>query len=219
MIERLRLQQFGRWVAPWVLVVGCGRPETPPAEPPPGPPPKLGDYLPPLDQGRLEVAPPAGWYVPPRSAKYIARFTVSRTESYPSILITAASYEEIADVTDENVDEFRNEIEGRLLEEEGDSDAQDAASTVETIRAGPFLGVAYRKRAKTTADLKTIALERIVLETVVEGRKYVVELRTEAGTARQYRPHLLAVAGGMKFRGRPAESEAKDSEESSKSVP
>ncbi|MCX7427358.1 MAG: hypothetical protein NTW96_17225, partial [Planctomycetia bacterium] len=30
--------------------------------------PELGDYLPPLDDARVEVAPPAGWHVPSRDS-------------------------------------------------------------------------------------------------------------------------------------------------------
>ena len=51
--------------------------------------PELGDYLPPLDNDRLELAPPAGWYVPSASSKYVVRVQKSNRETYPSVTVTA----------------------------------------------------------------------------------------------------------------------------------
>ena len=38
-----------------------------------------------------------------------------------------------------------------------------------------------------------------MLETVAIGRLYTIELRVREGEEDQFRPHLLAVAAGLKF--------------------
>jgi len=185
-------------IATAVLGVGCETKSPPrPVLPERSPVVELGPHLPPLDQGRVRAAPPAGWHVPPRSRKFLARFSQSRSKSYPSILLTVADDEEFRDVTEENVDEFRNELEGQLLAEGGAADV-----AVEVVRAGSCVGAMYRKQARTTDNLKTITLDRTLFETVVGGRRYTVELRAEEGTTDSYRGHLLAVIGGLEFAAR-----------------
>jgi len=70
--------------------------------------PKLGDYLPPLDRGRIELAPPEGWHVPSASSKYVVRVQKSRTSTYPALIVTAEDYqgEGIFHVSSENVSKF-----------------------------------------------------------------------------------------------------------------
>ena len=49
------------------------------------------------------------------------------------------------------------------------------------------------------ADRLTASGAGGLLETVVAGRKYYVELRTEEGSLERDEPYLLALAGGIKF--------------------
>lgn len=186
-----------------VLLIGCG-PQGPPAAETAAEPaalgddlPLLGDYLPPLDGGRIEVAPPLGWAVPPRDSKYLVRFTQSRQSSYPSLIIVAEDYGGIFNVSEQNVDTFAEQMDD-LLDGSGASAKPSERAT--PFSAGSFVGVTYRRRGRAPADLKKIIVDRLFLDTVVAGRKYTIELRTRQGTVDQYRPYLLAVAKGIKFR-------------------
>ena len=193
----VRVSLLGRVVwalVPLVLVSGCGFEAAAPIETVESLP-ELGDYLPPLDNARVEVAPPVGWHVPSRDSQFVVRFTPSPEASYPSILLTAEDHEGIADVTSENVDAFVREVDAALAE---GSPAKPSARAAPLV-SGAFVGATYRKRAKVKADLATRTVDRLILETVAAGRKYRLELRTEQGTVDRYRDDLLAVAEGIRF--------------------
>ncbi|MBN2472985.1 MAG: hypothetical protein JXB62_00155 [Pirellulales bacterium] len=184
-----------------VVVGGCDRPEKAPvleesrtvaAETLP----ELGGLIGPLDEGRIEVAPPAGWHVPPRNRQWLIRFTALQNLSYPSILLTAEDYETVFNVTDTNVDEFARQISAALSK---DTSTARLSQGIEPIKIGSLVGITYRRRAQATYKSKKIELERLFIETVVSGRKYTLELRTRTGTLDKYRSSLEAVAGGMKF--------------------
>ena len=52
--------------------------------------PPVGDYLPPLDGGKVEVAGPASWNLLPRDSKYLVRF-VKACGHEPLVLSISAS--------------------------------------------------------------------------------------------------------------------------------
>ena len=184
-------------IVPLALALGCGRSQKAPvsdesetfevvdlAE--------LDEPMPPLDADRIEVSPPKGWHTPSRSSEWIVRFTVSRKLSYPSIIITAEDFEKIFNVSKDNVDEFAQQI---ALGLEQDPKVAKLADPVTPVEIGTLVGVTHRRRAK----IKKSIIERQFVETVVAGRKYTLELRARKGTLDEYRPHLLAVANGIKF--------------------
>ena len=179
---------------PLGLILGCGQSEKPPEQLQTTPTtistqelPKLGDYLPPLDDGRIELAPPEGWHVPGRSSKWIARFQRDTAAQYPSIVITAEDYESLLNVSQNNLEEFADQTA-----------AAESVSSVKPIQVDRFVGVTYRKRGIEKDSINKI-LERLFLVTVVAGRKYTLELRTREGMLGEGQPCLLAVAGGIKF--------------------
>jgi hypothetical protein len=183
-------------VAP-VLLIGCGGPQGPPAAETAAEPAALGDYLPPLDGGRIEVAPPLGWTVPPRNSKYLVRFTQSRQSSYPSLIIVAEDYDGLFNVSEQNVDTFAKQMDARW---DGSGASAKPSCRAAPFSIGSFVGVTYRRRGRAPADFKKIIVDRLFLDTVVAGRRYTIELRTRQGAVNQYRPYLLAVAKGVKFR-------------------
>jgi len=185
-----------------VLLAGCGAPsdqgsaETRPGTTSAGAAkerdlPKLGDYLPPLDKGRIELAPPEGWYVPPASSKYVVRVQKSRTSMYPSVIVTAEDYrgEGIFNVSSENVGKFAEQIAAALKKDR---------SAVKRFERGNFVGVAHAKRGKVTTPVTKI-IEMLRLETVVAGRKYRIELRSEDRSLQRDQPYLFAVVDGIRF--------------------
>jgi hypothetical protein len=180
------------WAVLVVLVAGC--PTAPPVPAPeqsstidPGTLPELGDYMPPLDDERIEVAPPEGWYIPSASLKYIVRFQLDTQTKYPSIIVTGEDYEPIFNVSEDNVKAFAAQVK-----------RDQEVPAVKPIEVGQFIGVTYRKQAKEKQSINKI-LERLFLDTVVAGRKYTIELRTREGSLAEAQPHLFAVAHGIKF--------------------
>jgi len=160
--------------------------------------PALGESLPSvLDNDRLLAAPPKQWHVASKSSKCLTRFQASRQRKYPSIILTAEEYVgDIYDVTEENVVEFARQRAAAM--QQNASDARQKI-TLQPIKVGPFVGVSYRRRGAVQGQFKKIVLERLMLETVAFGRLYTIELRVREGEENEFRPHLLAVAGGLKF--------------------
>lgn len=185
-------------VVPAACMVGCGGsvPPTKKAEQAKKPAavaaaslPKLGGYLPPLDDGRLEAAPPAGWHIPPRSSKYLFRAQRSNSNMYPCLLATAEDFDQFAYLTEDNIGQFAR---GRAADVNKDPDQ------VKPVQIGGFLGITYAKRAKVKGSVSQI-VELQYLETVIDGRLYRIELRAESGTLTQAQPYLYAVAEGLRF--------------------
>jgi len=148
------------------------------------------------------MAPPADWYLPPRSSKWIIRCKASPSLTYPSITITAEDYEGVFHVSGDNVDEFAEQI-ATALQEKGK--AAGLTEEIAAVEIGALTGITYGRRGK----VKNSIVERLLMETVVAGRKYTIELRTRKGAAQRFRPYLLAVAGGITF----LEAEAAQPEE------
>ena len=187
-----------------LLLVGCdGKQQTTPVakpQPPKEPPlvhveglPELDDYYGPrLDENRIQVPLPVGWYVRPRSSKYLIRIQPSASLSYPSIIVTATDYVEVFNLSPQNVNEFSRQITDSM---EAHGTAARLIVAVAPIKVGPVSGISYRRRGR----LGTKIMERLFIETVAEGRKYTFELRAHTGTLSESRPYLLAVVAGVRF--------------------
>jgi len=185
-------------------LVGCNAQQqtTPVAKPevPKEPPvvdikglPELDDYYgPKLDGNRIQVPLPVGWYVRPRSSKYVIRIQPSASQSYPSIIVTATDYEEVFNVSPENVDEFSRQMTDSM---EADGTAAKLTVGVAPIKVGPVSGISYRRRGR----LDNKIMKRLFIETVAAGRKYTFELRARTGTLSESRPYLMAVVAGVRF--------------------
>lgn len=154
--------------------------------------PKLGPAIAPIDEGRLEIAPPKNWHVPPRSSKWLARFQAEPGSPYPMIFVTADNSETLFHVTKDNVNELVEQVRKELR---ADPDTKRLAEGVQPATVGDFRGVLYRRWGKSSGWV----MERWMLETVVNGRRYTFELRCREGSADAFRPHLFAVASGLKF--------------------
>jgi hypothetical protein len=148
--------------------------------------PSLGQYLPPLDDGRIEVAGPAGWSPAPRKT-FIARFVRKEGESYPTIIVDAEDCRGVTNVSKDNVEKFADWVAKQ-------ANAKQATPVV----IGGFVGAAYRKRGKQPGSMSQI-IDCLRLDTVVDGRKYTVELRARDGELDSAREQLYSVANGLKF--------------------
>jgi len=158
--------------------------------------PDLGEPFPqPLDEGRVTIAPPEGWEISPRDSNWMIRFQKDMQDAYPTIIVYAEPDSTgMNTITAQNAEEFAQRVAAEL------SRGATAQKTVlEPMTVGSFVGVNYERRGKAKHGFKTIVVERAIMETIVGGRRYKIDLRTRDGDLHQYRPHVLAVAGGMKF--------------------
>ncbi len=183
------------------LTSGCGPPEKAPVSQEKqtvelGELPELGALIGPLDDGRVKVAPPKGWRVPSRKAGLVIYFKESERLTYPRIHVTAADCENIINVSKDNVQEFARQVAAELnaTADEQQRKVSKLTEPVRPVEVGRFFGVTHARRGK---DKNQRVVQRVFVETVLDGRRYTVELQALKGTLRKYRPHLHAVAGGI----------------------
>lgn len=170
------------------LSAGCGKSADKPAVPSPvrqidtSGLPALGEYMPPLDGGRLEIAGPAGWQLVARTKGYVVRFLGSTDDQYPMILVKAED-SSTEPLTADNVAAFASALAS-------DGSAQPAA-------IGKRFGALQLKRGKEPDTIDRI-LERLMFTTVLGGRTYVLELRTRQDRVNESQDMLFAVVAGMR---------------------
>jgi hypothetical protein len=77
--------------------------------------PSVEDFLPPLDDGRVELAPPKGWRLLPRDPKYLVRLVKGEEDnSLPRLTVQVEdAAEEVSDVTEGNMAQFAAQMEKR----------------------------------------------------------------------------------------------------------
>ncbi len=179
------------------LVVGCGGGDTPKqrsvdrrtaAELP-----KLGEYMVPLHDGRIEVAPPLGWEIGSRKAGYVIWFKRSRDSAYPCILVSAEDYDEPGTVTESTVERFTRRL-GTKLREEGKTVKGPSPILIDS-----FAGATYRSMGQTRQKFKTLVLERVFVTTAVDGWLYTFELRAPRDEPAETEQAVFAVAAGARF--------------------
>ena len=146
----------------------------------------LADYLPPLDDGRVELAPPADWRPLPRSDQYVVRFVKSPARPMPRIVVTREEFEcEPTESPETAILELRRE----LL----DSDRQW------TYEPEPFW---MGRRACLVYSTKAVSsgapVEIIGVETLLDGRRYRFELQSYPEFQDPSRPALYAAVAGLR---------------------
>jgi len=166
--------------------------------------PGLGEPLPQrLDGGRVTISPPAGWQISPRDSSFLIRFQEDPHQSYPTIVVKADDASgPIQNVTRDTVHDFARQVAAEFQK------GRSQKTVIEPVEVGSFVGIDYERRARARHRHKEIIVERLILETVVDGRRYSIDLRTRDQDLANYRPHVFAVAAGMKFheQGGPAEA-------------
>ena len=157
--------------------------------------PAVGSMMPPLDDGRIQVAPPEGWDILTRRESYIAAFSVSKTGGPPRIILTAedALSDGIQNVTPDNVKAYATEQANLLSKKQ----------LVEPVKP-MVLGNNAWARHVVAATFKTSDGEVQTLTTVVNGRTYTLKLQVYAGSIPKYRDPAYAVAAAIEFVNRRA---------------
>ncbi len=138
--------------------------------------PAVGDYLPALDDGRVEIAGPVGWIQLPNSSKQLVAFAPDKAKAYPRIQITATDspLPVLGDLTEENVSQFVT-----VFDEPYRKKRRSLPEAAKPIILG---GTPYVRQVR----LVSINKKQLVLQwlaTVQKGRMYVVELFCEVDPA------------------------------------
>jgi hypothetical protein len=163
--------------------------------------PPVAEYLPPQDNGRVELAPPQGWRVLPRLTGYLANFTAGKTNNdLPRIRVTVGDPPAgaPAELTEENAGELTGAIAKSLA-------AAKKSSLIEPPKAlvlGDRVWSRYVRNPRSEGD--PLAIQ--TLQTVYDGRLYTVEILVNANSPDDYAEALLkhrdsaySVAAHMKF--------------------
>jgi hypothetical protein len=160
--------------------------------------PKLEDYLPPLDEGRIEIAAPKGWHPMSRREGFVARFARNGASGAvpPRILVTCdpAPGDSPTSLTAADVEQFETYI-APILEEQlrGRRDVREQPVTL-------IIGDRAWKRYVVAASFKGMAVDRMILKTVANGRIYTIDLQVFHQPDRvEYRDEAYAIAGGMRY--------------------
>jgi hypothetical protein len=136
----------------------------------------VAEYLPPLDDGKVGIAGPAGWIQLPGTSKQLVAFAPSKDKAYPRINVTAADspLPVLGDLTEENVEQFAT-----VFDEPYKKKLKSLPEPAKPIILG---GTPYIRQVR----LVSLNKRQLVLQwlaTVQKGRQYTVELFCEVDPA------------------------------------
>jgi hypothetical protein len=164
--------------------------------------PAVGAYLPPLDDGRVQVAPPENWMPLPRDSRYLVRFFRTKPGEAPRLEVS------VTDVPDPDTDDTTKENAAALIKQLTQYHLRLGRKFQEPPRPivlGNHVFIRNVRMANRDSELWAI----VCLQTVREGRLYTVELMVNAGpNASNYDEAIkkdqdaaYTVAAHLKFKG------------------
>jgi hypothetical protein len=164
--------------------------------------PAVTDYLPPLDDGRIEIAGPDGWNTLQRSSKYLAGFVKGKASELPRIVVTASDppTANLPDTTEQNADGLATVLDSQLHKDTRKIVPEHCLPIV----LGDHTYVRHVRLASLGGDPAVIQS----LQTIRGGRMYTVELicAVDAADGREYvkslkleRDNGYAVAASLRF--------------------
>jgi hypothetical protein len=192
-----------------LAALGCsgGEASGPPAEAPAGIKrrpaaelPKIGDYQPPLDGGRLEAAPPAGWILTGKARTFLMGFSPAKGK-LPRISINAEDPPAGSpkELTEADAAALAARLDGEMRKAK-----KVLLEASLPIQLGETLFVRHVRQV-AVEDAPCVVQS---LQTIKNGRLYTVDLVVEIDSARaaDYEPSLLkyrdfgyAVAANLRF--------------------
>jgi hypothetical protein len=193
-------------------LLGCGKsPLSPPAQSPAAETPTasveevihidatqltVDEYLPPLDGGRIEIAPPTGWHAMPRDRDYIVRFFKDDRNSLPRIIIKVEEgpVGGISDATAENIKQVALALGEELAAKE-----TALVEPVIPVVIGEMPCARYVSNVKLKLDRNFIVVERQTLVVVRGGRRYSIDVLVLPGRLLQGKDAAYAVCAGLRF--------------------
>ena len=157
----------------------------------------IGDYMPPLDEDRIEIAKPKNWQALPRDSDFLTRFYESNRNGLPRIEITVKpqTYGDLTTVTAENVEQFAQLVAADLGELE-------LVEKVLPLQVGSTPCARYVGRVDLKlATGQTISAERQRLLVLQDSRLYTIDLLVMPNTLRKSRNAAYAVCASLRFGG------------------
>jgi hypothetical protein len=160
---------------------------------------ELGRYLPPLDGGRIRIAPPAGWHPEPRDKSYVTRFIRDKTRRVPLPMITVKAEDfAVDDLQDLDAD---NHLEFSDLVADAMDETTRAAllERVDPLTLGDVRCARYVVKKTFSRKGKQFSGEREVIKTLSRGRVYTISLDVYKNQLVNFRGDAYAVVAGLEF--------------------
>lgn len=153
-------------------------------------------YMPPLDGGRVEVAPPQGWRPLPRDSKHLVRFYKDNRNALPRIemLVEEGPIGGIADGTDENLPKLAAEV-ARELDDKGTAVLERPLPMV----IGKMPCVRYVSNLRLKLRETTILAERQTLIVLHDGRRYIINVLVLPNLLSEGKDPAYAVCAALRF--------------------
>lgn len=158
----------------------------------------LGDYLPPLDGGRVEMAPPGEWKVGSRQKDYVVWFHQFKDPRLlPQIRVTVEEAPDDApkSATIADIDAYAQWVAGTVEKDLGEKES--LIENVVPLVLGENAFGRYVRAGSKGGGL----IERQILTTTQDGRVYTIDLMVlpEELKKREVRDAGYAVGAGIKF--------------------
>jgi len=155
---------------------------------------KIGDYMPPLEGGKLEIAAPRGWVFSRAGKEYLVGFHEkdSSLNNLPRILVSAedSPFPGITNVDDSNISDLVAKVSTSL-----------AGKELKEPVAPVTLGNNYCARFVVFAKKGNAVVAQQTLKTVAGGRLYTIRLDVHAPQFSRFEQAAYAVVASMKFSG------------------
>lgn len=156
----------------------------------------IGDYLPPLDDGRVEIATPKGWQTMPRDSDHVVRFYHNDRNGLPRIDVTVEerSLGPTGDLSEATLPEFVKQVSAEV-------EAKSIAllEPVIPMVIGSHPCARYVSQLNLKIGGNTVLAERQTLLLSHGGRLYTITLLTRPSNLKSGRDAAYAVCASFKF--------------------
>lgn len=154
---------------------------------------KIGEYMPPVEGGALEIAAPRDWEWARPVDDYLVQFRQkgATLNDLPRILVDVedSPFPELTDVDEQNIDEFVKNVSATV-------DAAKLKEPVKPIILGSTMCATYVDIAKQ-GNARDVATQAV--KTLAGGRLYTIRLEAFESEFNTYRDMGYAVVASMKF--------------------
>ncbi len=157
----------------------------------------LGEYLPPLDGGKIEIAVPDGWNVMPRDSKYVVRFSSLQSGGgLPRIdvVVEEKNLGDLTDVSAANVADFAAAVAKDL-----EANATAVIEPPIPMVIGSVACARYVSHLKLKIGEGTFLVERQTIELLHAGRRYKINLLVEREKVADSRDAAYALCSSVRF--------------------
>ena len=170
--------------------------------------PELNNYMLPLDEDRLRVAPVNGWNPTSRSKDHIVQFVKGRA-SLPRMTITAEDVE-WGDAWQQITEDQLAEMVSKL---KPDLNKETLLEGIKPLILGEHPCVRYVQSIRfTSSDGRSLRAERQTVKTIANGRLYTITLDVAPNKILNDRDAAYAVVAGLQFLDPPQEGEEEKQE-------